>query len=142
MKENRSLLKLIVLSILTLGIYAIIFWHGYARDMNAVCAGDGRKTRGILARIVFSILTLGIYEFIWLYGAGERISINCARRHLPNNTNGGNVLLWDIFGILIIIGPFVALHKLISGLNQLCADYNRGDRIGYVGNVTNVYVNR
>ena len=77
MKENRSLLLLILLSIFTLGIYALFFWYAYARDMNIVCAGDGRKTRGIIAQVVFSILTLGIYNLIWIYGAGDRIFWLC-----------------------------------------------------------------
>ena len=146
MKENRTLLVLILLSIVTFGIYPLFFWHGYSRDMNAVCEGDGRNTRGILARIVFSLLTFGIYDLVWMYGAGERISINSQRRNLPNNTTGGNVLLWYILGSLIIVGPFIALHKLICGLDQICADYNRNgnhDGKNYVGggNVTNIYVN-
>lgn len=80
MQTNRSLIKLILLSIITLGIYALFFWSAYARDMNIVCEGDGKKTRGILARIVFSILTLGIYDFVWLYGAGDRIAPTASAR--------------------------------------------------------------
>ena len=124
MKENRSLLVLVLLSICTLGIYSLFFWYGYARDMNIVCAGDGRKTRGIIAQVVFSILTLGIYNLIWMYGAGDRIFFNCAKRNIPNTVSGGSILLWYILGAFILIGPLVGLHQLISGLNQLCIDYN------------------
>ena len=67
MKTNRSLLTLILLSIVTFGIYALYFWSKYAEDMNIVCNGDGKHTRGILARIIFSILTLGIYAMIWVH---------------------------------------------------------------------------
>ena len=34
MKTNRSLLTLILLSIVTFGIYALYFWSKYAEDMN------------------------------------------------------------------------------------------------------------
>ena len=148
MKTNRSLLVLILLSFLTLGIYPLFFWHGFARDMNIVNANDGKKTRGILARIVFSVLTLGIYDFVWLYSAGERISINSHRYGIHCNTTGSSVLLWYILGSFIIAGPFVALHKLIDGLNKLCANYNatnlnasnRGTPPG--GQTININVNR
>lgn len=141
MKTNRSLLKLILFSLLTLGIYALYFWYKYAQDMNVVCAGDGKKTRGILARIVFTVLTLGIYEFVWMYGAGERISRNAYKRGLHVNTTGGNVLLWYILGAFIIIGPFIAIHKLIDGLNVLCESYNA--QSGTAGNINvNVNINR
>ncbi len=125
MKTNRSLFKLIVFSILTVGIYDLWFWSRYAKDMNIVCSGDGKTTRGIIVRILLGILTLGIYEFIWLYSAGERIANNSRAKGIPCNTTGGNVLLWDIFGILIIIGPFIAMYKLIDGLNSLCSAYNQ-----------------
>lgn len=125
MKENRSLLVYIVLSILTLGIYHWCFWYAYARDMNIVCAGDGRKTGGIIAQIVFSILTLGIYDCIWVYGAGDRIFFNCTKRNIPNTISGGSVLLWRTLGVFIIVGPFLSTYQLISGLNQLCIDYNK-----------------
>ena len=125
MKENRSLLLLVLLSIFTLGIYALFFWYAYARDMNIVCAGDGRKTRGIIAQVVFSILTLGIYNLIWIYGAGDRIFFNCVKKNIPNTVSGGSVLLWYVLGSFILIGPFVGSYQLISGLNQLCIDYNQ-----------------
>ena len=126
MKENRSLLVLILLSIFTLGIYSLFFWYAYARDMNIVCAGDGRHTRGIIAQVIFTILTLGIYNLIWIYGAGDRIFFNCTKRSIPNTVSGGSVLLWYILGSFILIGPFVGCYQLISGLNQLCIDYNHG----------------
>ena len=65
-KTNRSFIGLIILSIITLGIYPLFFWHGYVRDVNTICAGDGKNTRGILAVILLSIITLGIYGF-WLF---------------------------------------------------------------------------
>ena len=124
MKTNRSLLPLILLSIVTFGIYALYFWSKYAEDMNIVCNGDGKNTRGILARIIFSILTLGIYELVWMYGVGERIAINSFKRNIYCNASGSSVLMWYILGSFILIGPFVAMHKMISGLNALCSNYN------------------
>lgn len=124
MKTNRSLLCLILLSIVTLGIYALFFWSHFARDMNIVCHGDGKHTRGIFGRILLNIVTLGIYEWVWLYGAGERIFEGNFKRGLSCGTNGDSVLLWYVLGSLCIVGPFIALYKLIRGLNELCIDYN------------------
>ena len=137
MKTNRSLLTLILLSIITFGIYALYFWSKYAEDMNIVCNGDGKHTRGILARIIFSALTLGIYELVWMYGVGERIAVNAHKHNLYCNASGGSVLMLYILGSFILIGPFVAMHKMISGLNALCSNYNAA---GY-GNGATVQVN-
>ena len=124
MKANRSLMALIFFTIITFGIYALFFWSGYARDMNIVCQGDRKHTRGIFARIVFSLLTFGIYDLVWMYGVGERISANAHRRNIHTNVTGSSVLLWHIFGALVIVGPFIAAHKMIDGLNELCYAYN------------------
>ena len=124
MRTDRRLWKLILLSIVTFGIYPLFFWSRYARDMNTVCEGDGKKTRGILFRILISPLTFGIYEYIWMYAAGDRIYVNMNKRGRPTTCSGNKVLLWYIFGVLIIVGPFIAMHQLIEGLNDLCLAYN------------------
>ena len=109
--------------------------------MNIVCHGDGQHTRGILARIIFSMLTFGIYDLVWMYKAGERISLNAHHKGVHTNTTGGSVLLWFVLGAFIIIGPFVALAKLINGLNALCAAYNAGRSNAYGANI-NININR
>ena len=45
--------------------------------------------------------------------------------------------MWYILGSFILIGPFVAMHKMISGLNALCSNYNAA---GF-GNGATVQVN-
>ncbi|MDP2426181.1 MAG: DUF4234 domain-containing protein, partial [bacterium] len=47
LKEDRSLLLLIILSIITFGIYNLFFIHGLAKDTNIACAEDGKKTAGL-----------------------------------------------------------------------------------------------
>lgn len=135
MREDRSLIKYILLSIITFGFYGIYFLHAYARDMNIVCSGDGRRTAGALKVILLTAVTCGIYAFIWYYKVGERINENCVRRGISSPCTGGSLLCWFIFGSLIYIGPFVMMHKMIKGLNLLCAAYNRS-RSGFAGNVT------
>ena len=127
MKENRSLIKYLLLNLITVGIYSLFFWSCYAKDMNTMCAGDGRKTRGVIGRILLSAVTLGIYELVWQYKAGDRIAANCGKMGVAVNVTGGSVLLWSTVGILLFgIGPLVAVRKLIRGINALSAAYNRG----------------
>ena len=53
-KEDRSLVMYILLSIVTCGIYSYYFLYSIAQDANVVCADDGKKTSGLAAFILLS----------------------------------------------------------------------------------------
>ena len=44
LKENRSLLVMILLSIITFGIYELYYIHTVAKDTNTICEGHEGKT--------------------------------------------------------------------------------------------------
>jgi hypothetical protein len=114
----------IILSIITLGIYGLYFIYKLAKDMNTICEGDGKKTRGLLFVIFIGLITFGIYNLFWLYALGDRMQDNGARYGLTIKESGTAILLWDILGSFIIIGPFIALHIIIKNINALGAAYN------------------
>ena len=123
-KLNRSFIGLILLSIVTFGIYPLFFWSKYAKDVNTICAGDGKNTRGILAVIIFSFLTLGIYSLVWTYGMQKRLQENAGRYNAGMIAGGGSVLLWYIFGpILFGIGGLVGLYIQVDSMNRLAYNY-------------------
>lgn len=124
MKTNRSLMGYILLTIITCGIYPLFFWHGYVRDVNQICAGDGRNTNGIVMLFVLSLLTLGIYGFVWEYGMQNRLRDNAQRYNAGIIPGGGSVLGWQIFGSLLFgIGSFVAMYIQIDSLNRMAYAY-------------------
>ncbi len=125
MKTNRSLISLILLSIITFGIYPLFFWHFYVKDVNVLCAGDGKNTKGIFLLILFSFLTLGIYGLVWTCGMQNRLRDNASRYNAGLISGGGTVLCWSIFGALLFgIGPLVALYIQIKSINALAYGYN------------------
>lgn len=124
MRTNRSLIGYIFLNILTCGIYSLFFWHGYVRDVNNLCAGDGKNTRGIFAMIILTFFTLGIYAIVWQYGMQNRLRDNSSKYNAGLIKSGGSVLCWSIFGCMLFgIGPLVALHIQIDSLNRMCYGY-------------------
>ena len=123
-KTNRSFIGLIVLSIITLGIYPLFFWHGYVRDVNTICAGDGKNTHGILAAILLSIITLGIYGLVWTYGMQKRLQENASRYNAGVISGGGTVLLWDTVGLMLFgLGGLIGLYIQVDSLNRLAYNY-------------------
>ncbi|MCI8824042.1 MAG: DUF4234 domain-containing protein [Lachnospiraceae bacterium] len=126
-KEDRSLVMYILLSIVTCGIYSYYFLYSIAQDANVVCADDGKKTSGLAAFILLSIVTCGIYAWIWYYNLGNRLSENAPKYGLNFSENGTTVLMWMIFGSFLCgIGPFIAMNILITNMNALAHAYNEG----------------
>ena len=132
MIKQRSLGALIILSILTCGIYSIFFFWGYVNDINEVCKGDGKESPNYLVVLLLSFITFGIYGIYWYYKQGNRLQEAAPRYNLFFTENGTTVLLWLIFGSMICgIGAFIAINILIKNLNALGQVYNQGAALPY-----------
>ena len=124
--KERNLVTVIVLSIVTCGLYGFYFWYKYAEDMNTVCAGDGKETKGFIVAFLLSIVTCGIYMWFWIYGIGNRLQENAPKYDLTFQENGTTLLMWMIFGSFLCgIGSFVALHFMIKNMNAVAVVYNQ-----------------
>lgn len=128
--SNRSVVKVIVFTIVTCGIYPLFFYHGLSRDVNIICEGDGKHTRGIFEYIVFSILTCGIYPYIWIFGVANRMCNYAADHGVRIREDGTTIILWYLFGILVCgIGPFVALYYICNNINIISDIYDNNLKI-------------
>ncbi len=124
-QNDRSLLKYILLSILTAGIYGYYFIYKLAQDVNRMCEGDGKSTGGLVAFIALSIVTCGFYALYWYYQIANRLQVNAPRYGLLFSENGTTVLLWYLIGALLCgIGPYVAMHFIIKNTNAMATAYN------------------
>lgn len=125
LKTDRSLLVYILLTVLTCGIYGFYFIYTLARDVNTVCAGDGKHTNGLLMLMLLSLVTCGVYSLIWYYQLGNRLQENAPRYGCTFSENGTTVLLWMVVGSLLCgLGGFIAMNIIINNTNTLCARYN------------------
>jgi len=125
MIKKRGLGGLIILSIVTFGIYGLYWIHKLAKDVNAICEGDGKKTGGLLKLWLLSMITFGIYALVWMYMLGDRLQDNGPKYNQTFKESGGTVLLWYLLGSLIIVGPFIAMHIIIKNTNALADEYNK-----------------
>lgn len=126
LKTKRGVLKLILLSIVTLGIYPFVFLSGISNDINIIASRyDGRKTMHFcLLAFVIAPLTLGIANFVWYHKISSRIGHELNRRGIASSFGAASYWLWNVLGILIIVGPFIYLFQLCKAMNQLCENYN------------------
>ena len=126
LKTNRGLVKLILLSMITFGIYGLVVWCSLSNDINTIASRyDGKKTMHFcLLVFIFTGLTFGIAPIVWYHRISKRIGNELNRRGIGYSFGAGSFWGWSVLGSLIGIGPLVYTHKLFKAMNLLCADYN------------------
>ena len=127
LKTNRSLLKFILLSIITLGIYAIVVMSDISESINTIAGKyDGKKTMHYcLLFFLIAPITLGIASIVWYHRISARIGDELKRRGIDYSFSAKTYWLWGVLGSLIIVGPFIYTHKLLQSMNLLCENYNQ-----------------
>ena len=126
LKTKRGLVKYILLSLITFGIYGLVAMSGVSSDINVIASRyDGKKTTHFcLMTFVFAPLTLGIAGICWYHKISNRIGAELARRGISYSFGAGSFWGWCVLGSLIFVGPFVYLHKIFKAMNLLSAHYN------------------
>ena len=126
LKTNRGLIKLILLSLITFGIYPLVLWSSVSNDINTIATRyDGKKTTHyLLMAFVFSWLTFGIAPFVWSHKISARIGNELKRRGIGYSFGAGTFWGWNILGAFIGVGPLVYTHKLLKAMNKLSEHYN------------------
>lgn len=126
LKTNKGLLKYILLSIITFGIYGLVVMSSVSESVNVVASRyDGKKTMHycLLAFLVGPI-TFGIAYYVWFHKISNRIGNELRRRNISYSFSCADFWLWNVLGSLIFVGPFIYYHKLFKATNIICADYN------------------
>ena len=113
--QRREAGMAIVLSIITCGIYGLIWFFWLVSDLNTAAPEADDKDPGMV--LLLSIVTCGIYGMIWLYNAGAKVDkIHQFNGEAPSNS-GLTYLLLAIFGLGI-----VSYALIQSELNKVAMD--------------------
>ena len=73
---------------------------------------------------IIAPITLGIGGLVWYHKMSNRVGDEARRRGIDSNFSASTFWLWNVLGSLIVVGPFVYIHKLSKTMNAVCADYN------------------
>lgn len=116
--KKRSIGKYIFLSIITLGIYSIVFWYKWTEDVNTLCADDDDDSANYLLVVILSLFTCGIYTFVWNYKMVERLYQKAPDYGVQLKHGGFYAMIWRLFL------PIVSSVYKISSINKLVDAYN------------------
>ena len=126
LKTSRGLIKFILFSLITFGIYSLVFFTSIGSYANTVCSRrDGKHTMNFcLVFFLLGNLTLGILHLVWQSKVCGRIGRELQHRGISYRFGSGTFWLWCILGSLIGIGPLVYIHKLAKATNLMAKSYN------------------
>ena len=116
---KRSLPLAIVLSFVTLGVYAFYWIYALTEDAHAA-AGERTTASGGMV-ILFSLITCGIYSLYWLYKMGETIVMAKQKRGMTADTN-----LPIIYLVLALFGLGIVSYALMQNALNDIIDYDGG----------------
>ena len=126
MGTGRGLAKMFFLGILTLGIYPTVIWSRIVTELNlAASRYDGKRTMPYFAMCILAPITLGIYLPVWFHGFCSRVGDELKRRKIDYQFGAKTFWLWNVLGSLILVGPFIFVHKLMKAMNRINEDFNR-----------------
>lgn len=127
LRTERGLAKMILLGFITFGIYPLVVESHISEELNEVMSRhDGRHTMHYcLIFFIFSWLTMNIATLVWYHRTSERMHDELVRRQIAYDFGASDFWLWGILGSLIVIGPFIYIHKRMKAMNLINADYNQ-----------------
>ncbi len=125
LKEDYCWWKVVLLNILTIGLYGFAVFLQIPDDLERVSIN---KTRSKLLNYFYvwlaSGITGGIIGLYWGHSLATRIEELLDERKMDSICTPGDFWKWYFFGQLILIGPWVFWHKFFKALNLLNHTYN------------------
>ena len=127
LRTSRGLAKYFFLGILTLGIYPIVVESHISEELNTVASKyDGKHTMHYcIIYFLLSWITLNIALLVWYHRTSARMGSELQRRGIDYSFGASSFWLWNILGLLILVGPFIYVHKRMKAMNLINADYNQ-----------------
>lgn len=99
--EKRDIAITIILSLVTCGIYGLVWLARMNDDLNKLSGRTDDLSGGVVA--ILSLITGGIFGIYWAYKAGEKLNTVKSMRGMPIDENIGIIyMLLNLFKFDIV----------------------------------------
>jgi len=86
----------------------------------------GRRTQRYWVAYLLGIPTLFLYTLVWMARISEELKAKAIELGVEGPyTSFRHMFGWNVFGILVLVGPMVATHRFFGTLNRVEAELNR-----------------
>lgn len=117
----------LLLSIVTGGIYLLYAQYRLNKDVDIICHNDGWENPSFLKVVILSFLTLGIYGAYWFYRQVQRVYEASDGYGVNPGLDGGlSIFLFIVGSFFLGIGPLVVCYLLIKNMERIADQYNKG----------------
>ena len=119
---KRSGFAFVLFSPFTLFILSWVMLAHARKEVNSMTEGrpEYKKSMPYIASVLLGIITLWIVPFVWISNLAGKIRRLSIEHGVEGKLVSGTwMVMWLLFGSLIIIGPFVAFIRFFRTLNRL-----------------------
>ena len=99
MIQKRNIVTFILLSLVTCGIYGIVWFINMTDDV-AYLSEDPEMSGG--KAFLFTLITCGIYSFFWAYKMGKNVYRAQLKRNITASDNSVLYVILQVFGLGIV----------------------------------------
>lgn len=113
MLKKRDVVVAIILTIVTCGIYGLVWFVNLTDEINSVSNNPSDTSGGV--SLLLTLVTCGIYGWIWYFKMGEKLDEASQMRGLPTQSRGILYLVLGLFGLGIVSYALMqdSLNKMI-----------------------------
>lgn len=100
MVKEKNVAISIILSLVTCGIYSIIWMCDITNDVDNISNNPNKRSAATV--VLLTILTCGLYSFYWWYKNGQLMEEANGRTNVASNSNAVLYLILSLFGLSMI----------------------------------------
>lgn len=117
---------MILLSMITLGIYALVKMCGIVKELNAVrlAHGETKKSMNPIVVILLSVPTIGIVPLVWMTRLCKRLNAEAQYRDIKKPVKASTFWLFGVLLCETVVCPIIFLSKLLKTSNAIQKHHN------------------
>lgn len=119
---RRSGFAFVLFSPFTLFILTWVMMAHARKEVNSMHEGrpEYKKSMPFICAVLLGLITLFIVPYVWLGRLANKIKRLSEEHQVEGKcVTAAWVVCWNLFGIFIIVGPFVAFIRFFRSLNRL-----------------------
>lgn len=121
---NRNGFLIGFIDFFTAGTFLLIYMQlGLQKELDEIL---GRRTQRYYVAYLLGIPTLFVYTLVWMARIAGELKAKAMELGIEGkHTSFWHMFGWNVFGILILVGPMIATQRFFKTLNQVEIELNK-----------------